>query len=95
MNAKSPPKNTSRINDLNNVIDKARVPFPIAWKRFPESTPKGISNIKKHNIWSASIMLEDKTELLAEYENINDKGSAKIKNDNEIITDEIIASLIP
>ena len=30
-------------------------------------------------------MLEDKTELLAEYENINDKGSAKIKNDNEIL----------
>ena len=61
----------------------------------PEITPNGINNIKKHNMRNASTMLGPNTELSAEYENMNDSGSANMKKNEETITDEINPNLIP
>ena len=65
-NANSHAKIASMINDLNTVNRSDLVPFPIDWKIFPERTPKGINNIKKHNMRNASTMLGPKTVLSAE-----------------------------
>ena len=78
------------MNDLNTVIKSENVPFPIAWKIFPERTPNGMNSKKKHKILKASTTLGAKMELSDEYENINDSGSANIKRNEQTITDEII-----
>ena len=46
------------------------VPFPIDWKRFPDTIPKGTSNKKNDKMCKASTIFGAKTELSAEYEKI-------------------------
>lgn len=93
--AKSAAKMTSRINDLRTVKRSDIVPFPIDWNMLPARTPKGMKNIKKPKILNASTILGARIELSAEYENMNDNGSAKIKKNAHIMRDEIIPNLTP
>ena len=51
--------------------------------------------MKKHNILKDSTTLEARTELSAVYEKINDKGSAKMKKNEHIITEDIKPNLTP
>lgn len=83
------------MNDLNIVNINESVPFPIDWNMFPASIPNGMNNMKKHNILRHCVMLEARTALSAEYENMNDKGSAHMKKNEDTIIDEINPNLIP
>ena len=94
-NANNAANSISRINDLKTVNNNDNPPLPIDWNMFPASTPKGISNKKKLNIRNASTSLGPKTELSAEYENINYKGSANINKHAQIIVDAINPNLAP
>lgn len=94
-NANNPANSTSRMNVLSIVNIKDIVPFPIDWKILPARIPNGMNNIKKHKILNASTTLADNTALLAEYEKINDRGSANMKKNEQMITDEIKPNLTP
>ena len=94
-NPNSHANTISRINALKIVNIKAIVPFPILWNRFPAIIPKGIASKKKHRIRIASVILKDRISLLAEYANICDKGSAKIKQIAQIMMEDIKPSLTP
>ena len=94
-NANNPAKSTSRIKVLSIVKIRDIVPFPIDWKMFPAKIPSGMNSMKKHNMRKASTTLSDSTALLAEYENINDNGSANIKKNEQMISDEIKPNLTP
>ena len=83
------------INDLKTVRSKDLKPCPMDWKILPESTPNGMSKIKKHKICNASAIFGPKTELSAEYEKIYDNGSANMKKNEHIKAVEIKPSLIP
>lgn len=71
------------------------VPFPIDWKRLPDTIPNGTNNKKNDRICNASTIFGAKTELSAEYEKIKDNGSAKINKHEQIITDEINPNFTP
>ena len=88
-NANKAANTTSRMNVLSIVKIKEIVPFPIDWKILPATIPNGMNNMKKHKILKASTTREAKTELLAEYEKMNDSGSANIKKNEQMIIDEI------
>ena len=89
MNANNAAKRTSMTNDLKIVSISEIVPLPMDWNRLPATIPKGINNKKKHIICNASTTFGARTKLSAEYENMNDKGSANINRREQIITDEI------
>ena len=71
------------------------VPFPMDWKMLPAKIPNGMNNMKKHKMRKASTTLADNTALLAEYEKMNYRGSANMKKNEQIMTDEINPSLTP
>lgn len=94
-NANRPANITSRMNDLSIVKINDIVPFPIDWKMLPANIPNGINKMKKHKILNASTTLADNTALLAEYENINESGSANMKKSAQMNADEISPNLTP
>ena len=95
MNPNSPANIISATNDLNIVIIKDIVPFPILWNKFPATIPNGINIKKKHNILNASTIFGPKTALVSEYEKIVDSGSANMNNIAHIIIDEINPNFTP
>lgn len=78
---------------LKNVKNKEIVPFPMDWNRLPAMDPSGMNKIKKHKMRNASTTLEAKMEPSAEYENMNDNGSAKTKKNMQMMIDEIKPNL--
>lgn len=94
-NANSPAKTSSSKNALNIVRDRDIVPFPMDWKRLPDMIPNGTSSKKNARICNASTIFGAKRELSAEYEKINDSGSAKMNKHEQIITDEIKPNFTP
>ena len=94
-NANNAAKTISRMNALKKVKARDIVPFPIAWNILAATIPNGISTIKKHKILRHSITLSESTAASAEYENINDNGSAKTKRNAQIMAEDIIPNLIP
>lgn len=94
-NANNAAKIISKRNALKNVKAREIVPFPMAWKRFPAKIPNGMNNKKKHNIRIQSTTPEDNTEALAEYEKINDRGSANKYKNVQIIVDDIKPNFKP
>ena len=93
--ANNPANIISSTNDLRNVIISDDVPFPMAWNMLPARIPKGMNRIKKHNMRNVSTTLGARIELSAEYENMNDKGSANMNKNEQMITEEIKPNLIP
>ena len=94
-NANNAAKIISRRNALKNVKAREIVPFPIAWKRFPAKIPNGMNNKKKHKMRIQSITPDDKTEALALYEKINDRGSANIYKNVQMIVEDINPNFKP
>ena len=80
---------------LTIIISKEYVPFPIDWNILQDNTPNGINSVKKQSILNESAIGGAKTELFCENENIQDRGSAKINNNDTISTEKTIASFIP
>lgn len=94
-NANNAAKITSRRNALKNVKARDIVPFPMAWKRFPARIPNGMNSKKKHNMRMQSATPADSIAAFAEYENMNDRGSANIYKKVHNTVDEINPNFRP
>lgn len=63
-------------NSLIAVNISENVPFPSPWNTDEAAVPNGIANRNIHKILNVSMINGDKFELVDEYENINEIGSA-------------------